>query len=360
MFVFKKTLSVLTVCAVAACAAAVSPAVADAAVIVEDGDFQYTYSNGAWQIFKYTGTADSLTLPSRFEGAPVNGVCNECFSNSGVAQVTIPEGYTSIGNYAFYNCESLHTVTLPGTMAEIGMGAFAESGVTGIDLSNTKVEYINPYLFKSCASLSSVELPDSAVFIGEAAFAESGVESVTIPENVTTLDRAAFANTESLQAVAFSRGLKSIGESCFENSALNDVVLPEGLESVGASAFRGNSSLETMYIPDSVTQIGAYALFPMSVQATLEVTCFKDSYADVYCYENFVLKTVSVYKIPGDTNLDGVVNINDVTAAQRHCADLELLSTAGRVNADVTRDDDVTIDDATRIQRFLAEYDESL
>ena len=90
---------------------------------------------------------------------------------------------------------------------------------------------------------------------------------------MTSLGYAAFANTESLETVTLNAGLKSIGERCFENSSLGIIVLPETLESIGASAFRSDSSLKTLYIPDSVSFIGAYALYPMSVQGMIEVKC---------------------------------------------------------------------------------------
>ena len=59
----------------------------------------------------------------------------------------------------------------------------------------------------------------------------------------------------------------------------------------------------------------------------------------------------------GDVNLDGVISIRDVTAIQRHIADLETLSDLQLVAADTNGDGKVTIDDATYLQMYLAEYD---
>ena len=62
----------------------------------------------------------------------------------------------------------------------------------------------------------------------------------------------------------------------------------------------------------------------------------------------------------GDVNNDGNINIFDVTAIQRHLAEMELLSGDGLKAADCTGDGKVSIDDATRLQMYLAEYDVKL
>ena len=58
----------------------------------------------------------------------------------------------------------------------------------------------------------------------------------------------------------------------------------------------------------------------------------------------------------GDTNLDGYININDVTAIQRHLADIELLTDEQLAVADANGDGVVDINDATYLQMYLAEY----
>lgn len=352
-----KLCSVLTAAAVAVCAAASALSVS-AAVTVSDGTFDYTYSNGAWALDSYLGDEAEITLPQRFGDAPVTKINSECFAGSGVSSVTIPDGYTDIGNYAFYDCESLVSVSLPGSMENIGMGAWAQSGLERIDLSGTKVNVINPYLFLSCTSLKSVRLPQGVTVIGEAAFAESAITAIEISESVSELQRTAFANTAALETVTLHEGLTSIGESCFENSNLSKINLPESLETIGDSAFRSDSNLKELYIPDSVSYIGGYALFPMSIQSSIEVSCFKESYADTYCYENFVRNTKTYDKIFGDVNLDGKRNVNDVTAVQRMCAEYENPKTPGEVLADTNHDGKISIADATLLQRFLAEFED--
>lgn len=74
----------------------------------------------------------------------------------------------------------------------------------------------------------------------------------------------------------------------------------------------------------------------------------------------FVIKalTVKSYEptLLGDADLDGIVNINDVTEIQRHLAEYITMSTTAQANADYNRDGIINIEDCTQIQLMLAEY----
>ena len=56
-------------------------------------------------------------------------------------------------------------------------------------------------------------------------------------------------------------------------------------------------------------------------------------------------------------NLDGRVDIRDVTAIQRHLAEIELLSGQTLALADTNGDGEIDISDATHLQMYLAEFD---
>ena len=74
----------------------------------------------------------------------------------------------------------------------------------------------------------------------------------------------------------------------------------------------------------------------------------------------FVIKAVTVKHIKptllGDANLDGTVDINDVTQIQRHLAEFHTLTDTPAANADYNQDGEITIEDATQIQLVLAEF----
>ena len=101
------------------------------------------------------------------------------FYNSKFTKITIGDGVTVIGNYAFYDCPSLTSVTIPEGVTKIGN-----------------------YAFMYCDNLTSVNIPDSVTSIGEYAFSScDNITNITIPAGVTTIGHAAFYNCDSLTSV---------------------------------------------------------------------------------------------------------------------------------------------------------------
>jgi hypothetical protein len=141
-----------------------------------------------------------------------------------------------IGDYAFYDCVDLTSISLPEGLKTIG-----------------------GYAFRGCTSLESVELPEGLETIGEYAFASGGLKSVTIPEGVTTIGDDAFYECISLESVNLPEDLETIGGATFYTCiSLESVELPEVLETIGSFAF-ANTGLTSVTIPKEVTTIDVYA-----------------------------------------------------------------------------------------------------
>ena len=81
--------------------------------------------------------------------------------------------YTSndkIGDYAFYNCSRLTSLTLPAGITSIGEGAFWHcSGLTSLNLPAGITE-IGSFAFSGCSGLTSLTLPAGITSIGESTF----------------------------------------------------------------------------------------------------------------------------------------------------------------------------------------------
>ena len=102
---------------------------------------------------------------------------------------------TSIGSSAFYDCDGLTSVTIPGSVTSIGNCAFYYcDGLTSITIPNS-VTSIGYYAFYYCDGLTSITIPNSVTSIGSSAFyCCSGLTSVTIPNSVTSIGDDAFYN----------------------------------------------------------------------------------------------------------------------------------------------------------------------
>lgn len=106
---------------------------------------------------------------------------NLYLNGSLVTNLAIPEGVTSIGQYAFDNCNSITSVTIPASVTSIGDFAFEccynlsnVTFATGSQLTN-----IGSYAFNDCSALTEFTIPASVTTIGSGAFTRTSVSNVT-------------------------------------------------------------------------------------------------------------------------------------------------------------------------------------
>ncbi len=168
---------------------------------------------------------------------------------------------TTIGDYAFYGCSSLTSISIPNSVTSIGDYAFSGcSSLTSITIPNS-VTSIGGSAFSNCSSLTSISIPNSVTTIGNWAFSGcSSLTSISIPNSVISISGSAFQSCTNLRSVTIGEGVMSIGDYAFyECSSLTDITIPNSVTSIGGSAFSNCSSLTKVIIGESVTSIGAYA-----------------------------------------------------------------------------------------------------
>ena len=172
--------------------------------------------------------------------------------------ITLPEGVTSIGNLAFYDCESLQNITLPEGVTSIGWDAFNGcKSLQSITLSEG-VTSIGDSAFRGCKGLAD---ENGFVIVKDILFDYDGSGgNVVVPEGVTSIGCYAFSRCKSLQSITLPEGLTSIGDGAFwDCQNLQSITLPEGVTSIGDEAFRWCYSLQNITLPESVTFIGGSA-----------------------------------------------------------------------------------------------------
>ena len=255
------------------------------------------------QLLDYKGTGKTPVIPDT-----VSVIGAEAFWQSDITGVTIPSGVRLIGQYAFYECESLTSVDIPGSVWRIDNSAFS-----------------------GCKGLTSVTLHEGLEVIGDGGFREcEGLTSLTLPQGLTTLEDTALYDCENIESFSFPASLSDMESSSvytskwYENLAddadlycgsvylgrkngeyptsltvrpgtkmvriegylegLNELILPEGLESlilpsVGAS-YCGISHLD---VPNSVNYIdvrnmSSLTSITLPKTAVLEENCFSGCY----------------------------------------------------------------------------------
>ena len=201
-------------------------------------------------LYEYKGTMPANTSIEVREGTV--SISGAAFSGcSSLTAITIPEGVTSIGKYAFggtawYNNQ-------PDGVVYIGKVLYEYKGTmpanTSIEVREGTVS-ISPDAFYYCSSLTAITIPDGVTSIGEYAFGGcSNLTSITIPEGVTSIGSGAFYNCSNLTSITIPKGVTSIGDYAFYHcSSLTAITIPEGVTSIGEYAFVDCSSLTAVHI----------------------------------------------------------------------------------------------------------------
>ncbi|MEE1280888.1 MAG: leucine-rich repeat protein [Acutalibacteraceae bacterium] len=177
----------------------------------------------------------------------VDGVLFETNSNTLIkypsltynSSYTIPNGTTSIGDYAFIYSDVLTSIDIPNSVKSIGKDAFSWcEGLTSIAIPES-VTSIDNGAFSSCINLVDVNIPKSVTSISDYTFSDCySLKSITIPENVTSIGNLAFRGCNSLKNITIPENVTSIGQRAFSSCYfLTDITIPKNVTSVGEDAF---------------------------------------------------------------------------------------------------------------------------
>ena len=225
---------------------------------------------------------------------------------SSLISITIPNSVTSIGSYAFKSCTGLTSVTIPNSVTSIGFQAFYGcSGLTSVTIPNS-VTSIGELAFASCYRLTSITIPNSLTSISNSIFSGcTGLTSVNIPNSVTSIGQYAFSDCTALTSVTIPNSVTSIGlDAFFECTSLTSVTIPNGVTTIDLGAFSSCSGLTSVTIPNSVTIIGSLAFNNCTGLTSVTIgsgitsigsKAFRNCSAltDVFCYKGSVPTTES-------------------------------------------------------------------
>ena len=164
---------------------------------------------------------------------------NLYINNTLLTDLVIPDGVTSIREWAFFGCTSLTSVTIPNSVTSVGESAFYKcTSLTSVTIPNS-VTSIGEGAFSSCASLTSVTIPNSVTSIGDWAFGTcASLTSVTIPNSVTSIGDWAFFGCTNLTSVTIPNSVTSIGESAFDSCTNLSIYIPFSVKEIGKDAFK--------------------------------------------------------------------------------------------------------------------------
>ena len=185
------------------------------------------------------------------------------FGCANLNSITIPNGVTHIGVSAFQGCSSLKSITIPNGVTVIGSYTFSNcTSLKSITIPNS-VTYIDECAFSGCASLKSITIPNSLDAIGVDAFGGcTSLANITLPNSVTRIHDSAFGGCTSLKSITIPNSVKNIGDYAFSRcTSLASITIPNGVTKIGERTFNGCTSLKSITISNGVTEIGDYAFY---------------------------------------------------------------------------------------------------
>ena len=345
------------------------------ALAATNGIYTYSVSNGEATITKCSTSANGdITIPATLGGYPVTTIGRSAFNNCySLVNITISDGVTSIGDYAFSRC-NIESITIPDSVTSIGKSAFSDcTKLISIEISDS-ITNIGDSAFANCESLVSITvddnnqnycsvggvlfdknktiliqypldksevayiIPDSVTSICDYAFSRCGsLESITIPDSVTSIGSYVFQSCSSLESITVDDNNQNY---CSVNGVLFDknktilikypigksevaYIIPDSVTSICDYAFFRCSSLESITIGDSVTSIGYDAFYYCS---SLKNITISDSVTNIggsafYACENLTsinipdsVTNIGSYAFNGCTNLTSITGGEGVTS----------------------------------------------
>ena len=188
------------------------------------------------------------------------------WSKSDIKRIIIGDGVTTIGEFAFNNCSTLTSVTIPNSVTEIGDNAFTNNNAKIIWLTNTppdgysnvggSIHYVANDLYTGLSNKKVYPYLSSI-------FEVDGIKYVPVSPSERTCDAIDCTYTGDELKINKKVNYKGVDMTVREinpytaySANIKKVYIENGFTTIGVGAFSSCRSLTSVTIPNSVTTIG--------------------------------------------------------------------------------------------------------
>lgn len=222
-------------------------------------DFTYELdSNNYATITSYKGSNSNITIPSKIDGYEVKKIANHAFdenrnSTNGkiLTNVKISEGITTIGDFAFVDCNNLQSIILPNTLTSLGDQTFI-----------------------GCIKLNTINIPSNLKQFRTFVFQETGFTEFIIPKHFESIGSSVFRACSQLKSFkVYSKDVVyddrvfehcsnnlilygyegSTTQSYAEQNGLQFKVLSDNDENIPITSITLNKTSLSLYVEDTET-----------------------------------------------------------------------------------------------------------
>ena len=256
------------------------------------------------QLLDYKGASKTPVIPDT-----VSVIGAAAFWRSDITGVTIPSSVKLIGQYAFYECESLISVDIPGSVERIDDSAFSGcTGMTSITL-HEGLKVIGDGGLRDCEGLTSIVLPNGLTTLEDTALYDcENIESFTFPTSLTDMEISSINTSKWYERLADDAqiycGSVYLGAKTRDGypskvtvrpgtkmvriedymEYVDELILPDGLESlIITDAGASYCNITKLAVPQSVNYIDLKDMTSLTditlpTTAVLESGCFQGCY----------------------------------------------------------------------------------
>ena len=281
-----------------------------------------------------------------------------CALSSSAATADVSGEGKTVVEYGDWIIEKIENDTYWNLVSYVGSGGEV---IVPRFINKLLVVSMEHHCFANNKTVSSVITSSPMWDIGDYAFIDcTSLESFECHYALKTIGVGAFSGTSSLTDINLETSIiTTVSDYAFADSGLIQVSLPETCVTIGDYAFVRCASLAKITIPDSVTEIEDTAFNECDA---LVIYCKTDSYAHEYAEANGIEYVLidAPYEVTfmlGDADGDGIITIMDATKIQRLLAELiedpdGMIALRGDCNGG-----GLDILDATKVQRWLADLE---
>lgn len=185
---------------------------------------------------------------------------------SNLSSIKIPYSVTTIGESAFDGCSGFTSIAVEG-----GNSSYYDKGCAIIEAADNRLVHgckntvipdgvtsIGKWAFYNCAEPTNIIMPESIRDIEEFAFFKCiGLTGIIIPQNTVTIGKYAFYQCSRLQSVTIPAGMKSIGDGAFfECKEIGNIYShSKRPASIEERTFDGIHDTATLYVPTGTKEI---------------------------------------------------------------------------------------------------------
>ncbi len=234
-----------------------------------------------------------LTIPEVYKGKPVTAIRDFAFASMGTSpsalrSITIPGTVTEIGKAAFAGCQMLTEIHVdPDSQhfacqdsilftKDLGTLLVYPGGKTEQRFTVPEhVHTLGEFAFAYCTELKQVVLSDAVQHIGEGAFGSSALEKIHFGAGMKTLGHQVFAMCKKLTGIEVAANNPYFsakdGVLMHANGSIlyvypagkneESYTVPAGVRQIAPEAFYGCLGLKKLQLPDSVTEISDSAFY---------------------------------------------------------------------------------------------------